>query len=86
VLDQLASHVFCFSESGNLSGTIDDIYPLLALKQTTDVTCSSRPTLINWIIYVLPLLPNIFGGCFVSSAVYRTSDFSPIPHSATYSK
>jgi hypothetical protein len=32
VLDELASHIFCYSESGNLSDTIDDIYPLLALK------------------------------------------------------
>jgi len=65
MLDHLASHIFCFSESGNLSDTIDDSYPLLALKETTDVTCSSRPALVNWINYVLPLLPNIFGGLLV---------------------
>jgi hypothetical protein len=62
VLDKLASHIFFFFESGNLSDTIDVIYSLLALKQTTDVTCSSRSTLVNWINYVLSLLPNIFGG------------------------
>jgi hypothetical protein len=62
VLDKLASNIFCFSASGNLSDTIDEIYPLLALKQTTDVTSSSSPTLVNWINYVFPLLPSIFGG------------------------
>jgi hypothetical protein len=62
VLDQLVRHVVSFSESGNLSGTIDDFYPLLALKQATVVKCSSRPKLVNCTKYVLPLLPNIFGG------------------------
>jgi hypothetical protein len=71
VLDKLASHIFCFSACGNLSDMIDDIYPLLALKQTTDVTSSSSPTLVNWINYVFPLLPNILAVCYFSEVLFH---------------